>query len=92
MVLDVKVAVRIYKPVFVFVFCDPRVHLHFSPFRSTLMQSLLNVVDRNAIEDLFSHLAKWAPLGTSTTLFRNKRFVLNEMFQRNASKFAIIYV
>ena len=25
-------------------------------------------------------------------LFRNKRFVLNEMFQRNASKFAIFYV
>ena len=27
-----------------------------------------------------------------STLFRNKRFVLNEMFQRKASKFAIIYV
>ena len=26
------------------------------------------------------------------TLFRNKRFALNEMFQRNASKFAIFYV
>ena len=26
------------------------------------------------------------------TLFRNKRFELNEMFQRNASKFAIFYV
>ena len=26
------------------------------------------------------------------TLFINKRFVLNEMFQRNASKFAIFYV
>ena len=25
-------------------------------------------------------------------LFRNKRFVLNEMFQQNASKFAIFYV
>ena len=25
-------------------------------------------------------------------LFRNKRFALNEMFQRNASKFAIFYV
>ena len=25
------------------------------------------------------------------TLFRNKRFALNEMFQRNASKFAIFY-
>ena len=25
------------------------------------------------------------------SLFRNKRFVLNEMFQRNASKFAIFY-
>ena len=28
----------------------------------------------------------------SGTLFRNKRFALNEMFQRNASKFAIFYV
>ena len=26
------------------------------------------------------------------TLFRNKRFALNEMFQRNTSKFAIFYV
>ena len=26
------------------------------------------------------------------TLFRNKRFALNEMFQQNASKFAILYV
>ena len=26
------------------------------------------------------------------TLFRNKRFALNEMFQQNASKFAIFYV
>ena len=64
LVSDVEVAVKIYKPVFVFVFCDPRVHLHFSPLRSTLMHSLLNV-DRKAIEGLFSHIAKWAPLGTS---------------------------
>ena len=27
-----------------------------------------------------------------STLFRNKRFALNEMFQRSASKFAIFYV
>ena len=26
------------------------------------------------------------------SLFRNKRFALNEMFQQNASKFAIFYV
>ena len=26
------------------------------------------------------------------SLFRNKRFALNKMFQRNASKFAIFYV
>ena len=26
------------------------------------------------------------------SLFRNKRFALNEMFQRNASKFALFYV
>ena len=29
---------------------------------------------------------------SSTSLFRNKRFALNKMFQRNASKFAIFYV
>ena len=29
---------------------------------------------------------------THPALFRNKRFVLNEMFQQNASKFAIFYV
>ena len=28
----------------------------------------------------------------TVTLFRNKRFVLNKMFQGNASKFAIFYV
>ena len=26
------------------------------------------------------------------SLFRNKRFALSEMFQRNASKFAVFYV
>ena len=26
------------------------------------------------------------------TVFRNKRFLLNEMFQQNASKFALFYV
>ena len=29
---------------------------------------------------------------THIPLFRNKRFALNEMFQRNASKFPIFYV
>ena len=29
---------------------------------------------------------------TRMTLFRNKRFALNEMFMQNASKFAIFYV
>ena len=28
----------------------------------------------------------------TATLFKNKRFALNEMFERNASKFAIFYV
>ena len=31
-------------------------------------------------------------LVSHTSLFRKKRFALNEMFQRNASKFAIFYV
>ena len=35
--------------------------------------------------------AKINPDG-ARSLFINKRFVLNEMFQRNASKFAIFYV
>ena len=29
---------------------------------------------------------------SAAPLFRNKRFALNEMFQQNASKFAIFYV
>ena len=29
---------------------------------------------------------------TDPTLFRNKRFALNEMFQQNTSKFAVFYV
>ena len=34
-----------------------------------------------------------APDGeVSTTLFKNKKFALNKMFQRNASKFALFYV
>ena len=32
------------------------------------------------------------PWTTRISLFRNKRFALNEMFQQNASKFAIFYV
>ena len=28
----------------------------------------------------------------NVSLFKNKRFALNKMFQRNASKFAIFYV
>ena len=31
-------------------------------------------------------------LNTSSSLFRNKRFMLNKMFQQNSSKFAIFYV
>ena len=31
-------------------------------------------------------------LQNDAALFRNKRFALNKMFQRNASKFAIFYV
>ena len=33
----------------------------------------------------------WEP-GMYKELFRNKRFALNEMFQRNSSKFTIFYV
>ena len=32
------------------------------------------------------------PKVCTTALFRNNRFALNKMFQRNASKFAIFYV
>ena len=32
------------------------------------------------------------PVLVSLSLFRNKGFVLNEMLQRNASKFALFYV
>ena len=33
----------------------------------------------------------FSPIFENSALFRNKRFALNEMFQRNASKFAIFY-
>ena len=35
-----------------------------------------------------SFVQKYVPI----TLFRNKRFALNEIFQQNTSKFAIFYV
>ena len=34
---------------------------------------------------------RWTVIGNKT-LFRNKWFALNEIFQQNASKFAIFYV
>ena len=40
---------------------------------------------KNLDENTMWHIGKKA-------LFRNKRFALNKMFQRNASKFAIFYV
>ena len=36
-------------------------------------------------------MSHWAKFNSIFPLFRNKRFALNEMFQRNASKFAISY-
>ena len=39
-----------------------------------------------------SSLAATEEQSLNVTLFRNKRFALNEMFQRNASKFAIFHV
>ena len=34
----------------------------------------------------------WTSSAAAMSLFRNKKFALSEMFQRNASKFAIFYV
>ena len=41
---------------------------------------------------LSSGVKKWCIGDCKWTLFINKRFALNEMFQRNTSKFAIFYV
>ena len=46
---------------------------------------------QNATQEAFEELCAMVEnINVSTyTLFRNKRFMLDEMFQRNASKFAI---
>ena len=43
-------------------------------------------------DTIMDDVEKKIMIGVSTTLFRNKRFALNKMFQRNASKIAIFYV
>ena len=54
--------------------------LHFPSNLHPLLKMMWNWLSlKKKLESLFS-------------LFRNKRFALNEMFQRNASKFAIFYV
>ena len=54
------------------------------------------LIKRNQrVEDkLLIGIQDWLPTlyEAAGTLFRNKRFALNEMFQRNASKFAILYI
>ena len=42
---------------YLFVFCDPHAHIHFSPLRATLIQGLLNIKN-----ELIDHIVKWLPL------------------------------
>ena len=45
-----------------------------------------------AADQIEHFMAIWYVCRFCNSLFRNKRFVLNEMFQWNTSKFAIFYV
>ena len=63
--------------------------LHFQPvFISITNAILILAVGFSIIYISTLHGTK----SSSKSHFRNKRFALNEMFQRNASKFAIFYV
>ena len=52
-----------------------------------VQKNKLNFFAQKKLDFLVSSLLK-----KYSSLFRNKRFALNEMFQRNASKFSIFYV
>ena len=58
---DPHSALKLYKPVFVFAFCDPRVHIHLSTLRFTLMNSIF-MVDTALTKDFLCHITRWLPL------------------------------
>ena len=69
------------------------------PFKNLVLPKQLQEYTIMNIEPIEEHEKhKFAGQGavskkvSESLLFRNKRFALNEMFQRNGSKFVIIYV
>ena len=50
-------ALNLHKSVYIFVFCDPNAHAHFSALRSILMRDLLEIKN-----ELLDHIVKWLPL------------------------------
>ena len=68
--------------------------------KEALMENdFLKNLSSSQVRDIIDHMtSKKIAAGAyviregETSLFINKRFALNEMFQRNASKFAIFYV
>ena len=71
----------------------PKEYLHTYLHILTLSWKILVCARGWPIGTQVVHLSKSWPryLGTHVSLFRNKRFMLDEMTQQNASKFAIFY-
>ena len=38
-------ALELHKSVYLFIFCDPHAHIHFSPLRATLIQGSIDLVE-----------------------------------------------
>ena len=70
-------ALELHKSVYVFVFCDPHAHIHFSPLRASLVQGLLNVKN-----ELIDHIVKWLPLEKCS----------NQVFQEYVSLIVIPWI
>ena len=45
-------ALELHKSVYLFVFCDPHAHIHFSPLRATLIQGKVGIL---GVESLPRH-------------------------------------
>ena len=54
-------ALELHKAVYVYIFCDPNAHVHFSALRAVLVQDLLSVPN-----DLINHIIKWLPIEQCT--------------------------
>ena len=62
LVEDSTKAIQIHRPVYVFAFCDPHTHAHFSALRTLLMRDLLEAKMLSGVDGLMHHLIMWLPL------------------------------